>query len=85
LLLRALQTSAIDLDGMAAEVRQQRGVHLFPDDWTPGKIDNAISDAFRNGTKNTDGTWEGIGPDNLPIKGYYDVATGSIKHGFPSI
>jgi hypothetical protein len=56
LLLRALQTSAIDLDGMAAEVRQQRGVHLFPDDWTPGKIDNAISDAFRNGTKNTDGT-----------------------------
>lgn len=42
---------------------------FFPDDWTPSKIDNAVSDAFRNGTKNADGSWEGIGPDGLPIKG----------------
>jgi hypothetical protein len=58
---------------------------FFPDDWTPGKIDSAVSDAFRNGTKNADGSWEGTGPDGLKITGYYDVATGSIKHGYPSI
>jgi hypothetical protein len=57
---------------------------FFPDNWTPNQIDNAVSDAFRNGTKNADGSWEGIGPDGLKITGYYDVATGSIKHGYPS-
>lgn len=58
---------------------------FFPDDWTPGKIDNAISDAFKNGTKNADGSWSGTGPDGLPIVGYWDTATGAIKHGYPSI
>jgi hypothetical protein len=57
---------------------------FFPNHWSPSKVDQATSDAFRNGTRNADGTWYGE-HDGVTIEGWYDTATGSIGHGWPKI
>lgn len=56
---------------------------FFPDTWGPRKIDDATSSAFKNGTKNDDGTWSGE-YDGVKINGFWDPATGKIGHGFPA-
>jgi hypothetical protein len=56
---------------------------FFPDDWSPRKVDNAITEAFKNGTVDADkGIWTGT-HDGIKIKGFYDPDTGHVKHGFP--
>jgi hypothetical protein len=58
---------------------------FFPDHWTPAQCDQAVTDAFNGATKNADGSW--VGQSNttppVPIMGYYDTATGAVRHGFP--
>ncbi|MEV4753799.1 EndoU domain-containing protein [Micromonospora sp. NPDC049559] len=60
---------------------------FFPDHWTPKQVDDAVTDAFNhagaNNTRFPDGTWTGTSKEGVPIMGYYDLATGALKHGFP--
>jgi hypothetical protein len=58
---------------------------FFPDHWTPQRIDGEISGAFKNGTKNPDGTWSGMGSDGLPIEGRWDTQSGGIMTAYPEI
>ncbi|MEV6524018.1 EndoU domain-containing protein [Longispora sp. NPDC051575] len=55
---------------------------FFPDHWTPQQCDDAVTNAFHGATKNADGTWTGS-HNGVAIMGYYDNATGALKHGFP--
>jgi hypothetical protein len=77
------------LDGSKMEWEPKKGPTnnstFFPDHWGPEKIDNAVSNAFTQGTKNADGTWTGVGPDGLTISGRYDPANGGILTAFPVI
>jgi hypothetical protein len=46
-------------------------------------VDNAVTEAFKNGSVDKEkGTWTGT-YDGIKIKGFYDPDTGDIKHGFP--
>ncbi|WP_018353313.1 EndoU domain-containing protein [Longispora albida] len=57
---------------------------FFPDHWTPQQCDDAVTNAFtsNNVVKNADGSWTSS-VNGVPIMGYYDTATGALKHGFP--
>ncbi|RKN48675.1 hypothetical protein D7223_09390 [Micromonospora endolithica] len=57
---------------------------FFPDDWTPGQVDAAVTSAFKDPATQRlpDGSWLGEA-NGVPIMGYYDLNTGALKHGFP--
>lgn len=55
---------------------------FFPDHWTPAQCDDAVTTAFQNPDTMVGGTWTGEA-NGVPIMGYYDEATGALRHGFP--
>lgn len=57
---------------------------FFPDHWTPAQVDEAVTSAFKGATSKdpVKGVWKGE-VNGVKIMGYYDTATGALKHGFP--
>jgi hypothetical protein len=56
---------------------------FFPNHWSADKVDEAIGEAYRTGSKR-DGIWSGT-HDGVLIEGWYDEATDNIGHGWPVI
>lgn len=57
---------------------------FWPDSWTPAQVDNAVTSAFThpNVSKGADGIWRSE-HNGVKVMGFYDTATGALKHGFP--